>query len=911
MISVDIFSEKGKLTRHDDSTWNNQSESSKPSELHSQKRFTEPSPSPQSTPSAIRPRGSYRGRNKRTGQFTKSHTVTNDSFRHSSGIKQAKSLIGDLDWRQKAKEINIVLWNHPKSGPFKKPVDPVRDDAEDYYDKIKNPMDLNTLAQSLIGDDSVAPTTTPKEYVKKLMLIWDNAQEYNHAGHWIHDHAASLRTHSVKLIKSHFPQIDVQSYIPSAKFDPSKGLLCGVCSQRLSFEVGYHEKCESLKNRLSSMKCTECHRKLDNPRTPFYHCLSGCTQRRGSRGDKAHSIFLCTSCAEEKYHSKQLMIDNKSDSRNIAFRGLFLDLESLDNRDKLWAIVIRQNVPQVSYELVLSTNNESSQVTNAIIVDEGQRRIKVVEEQEASTDWQDATLSVDGRKLTFYDSKCPENTTTFDKIVPECVHCGADMLFMERGHLPCDDHDVWCDTHGQYYETQKHLSIKNRCAGFKEMDPKNATNQIYKERFYFSCNECCRFEMCRVCALIKSEMEFKKERVGDERKERSQDSVNVVNARHSEERDTVASGSDKAMERVKNVEVRREDSGNEVPEQEQRDRELNTQRVDHEDIEGKQGDQNEPADAAITVNAVPGLRGNDARKRINASVDLLDQLRKASPNNSVLTKTPDSSIGSSTATTIAASTEPIRLSPELSSNALCSNVKSEIIQNVKSGTNQNHNRQPNEPPNKKQRITESKCRDIHRNNGDGVDSNDPIVSHPHSVSNTSSRKRERDEMESELNQDMDILSDDINDESQGEWELKREIAELKKQLAENQVRECDIGMAQQQLKLTNRKYRQYREGNHRLREQIQKERDAFNLEREVWEKERKDHNEKIDKCRQQVVHYQKERDSMESERDSVKNKMKHALMKIVKVQKKLDETKRKLSAFWGGIQNHAQRLGIE
>ena len=1022
MISVEIFSEKGQLTRQLVSTETNQSESSEPKKLNSQRRSTEPQPSPQSTPIAIRPRGStHRCRSRRTGKSMINHTVTDDPVLYSCGSeqdtsdevaatpspiqithdgnhnhnhrdtkdnqcpmetvseislsissnltqqapcipvtmenvsdqqksnvsrsktncnfsrpkttqipsqslkrKQKKSrkstsshntssasitsttstTTSSLEWRQKAKEINRVLWNHPKSVPFRKPVDPVKDEAPDYNERISNPMDLNTLGKSLIGDDSVAPTENPREYIKKLMLIWDNAQDYNIAAHWIHEHAISLRAHSVKLIKLHFPQMDLQPYIPSrgakqilsAIFDPSKGLLCAVCRERLSFEVGYHEHCEGLKHRLSLRKCAECHRKLDNPRTPFYHCVSGCTQRRG---DRAHSIFLCTSCAEEKYHTKQLMIGNQSDSSNIAFRGLFLDLEALENRDKLWfeAIVIQQNVPRVSYELVLSTENESSQVTNAIIVDEGQRRIKVMEEQESSTDWQDATLSVDGRKLTFYDSECPENTTTFEKIVPECVHCGTDMLFMERDHLPADFHKIYCDTHDQYYETQRKLSAENRCLCFKEMNPKH-TKQIYKERFYFSCNE-CRFEMCRMCVLIKCEMEFKKEKCGDDRNLATCDSGDAINARGSEERDTMASV---GVHRTVNRDGMMVDSMNEVQEQSEMD-------AENSESEAKQEDQNQ-SKAAITlraVTAVPGSRCGDARKRINSSIDLLDQLRKAATNQPVLSESPESThsiptIGHSTSNTNnSVSARPIRLSAKLSGSTLCSKGL-----NVKSETNQNHDRQSNEPPRKKQRISLLQSKDIHCNEDDDVNSNDPTesqLSHHNSVANTS-RKRKRNEITSELNQDMDTLSnhsrdtvmgfddDDRYDKLQQKWEAQNlQIATLKKKLAANQVdMECQREEAQQRLENMERKY------NRKLR----KQQDDFNEERGTWKQERENYKKEMksallemDQYKQRAIQFEKKADAMKIEHDSVQDKLNEAVRKIHKVANERDQYKKR------------------
>ena len=211
-------------------------------------------------------------------------------------------------------------------------MDEDEDKAPNYYTVITEPMDLNTLSLPITNRS----ITTADGFVNALMKIWDNAQMYNRPVHTIHQDAQSLRATSTKLIKLHFPLITVHKRVITAKFHLSKGLLCGVCNEPLSFEIGYHETCEM---RHSSshpfpleLKCTECHRKLDDLHFPYYHCVSGCTKRT----DKRHSIFLCVSCAESKYHTKQLMIGNTrnkySDSGNIAFRGLFVDLTISDDK---------------------------------------------------------------------------------------------------------------------------------------------------------------------------------------------------------------------------------------------------------------------------------------------------------------------------------------------------------------------------------------------------------------------------------------------------------------------------------------------------------------------------------------------------------------------------------------------------
>jgi hypothetical protein len=58
---------------------------------------------------------------------------------------------------------------------FREPVDPEQDHAEDYYDKIKKPMDLGTVLQNL--HDDKYPTV--EKWKDDMNLIWKNAMTYN------------------------------------------------------------------------------------------------------------------------------------------------------------------------------------------------------------------------------------------------------------------------------------------------------------------------------------------------------------------------------------------------------------------------------------------------------------------------------------------------------------------------------------------------------------------------------------------------------------------------------------------------------------------------------------------------------------------------------------------------------------
>jgi histone acetyltransferase len=65
------------------------------------------------------------------------------------------------------------MQNHNAAWPFLVPVN--RDDVTDYYDVIKEPMDLATTENRLEADQY----TTPEDFVKDARLIFDNCREYN------------------------------------------------------------------------------------------------------------------------------------------------------------------------------------------------------------------------------------------------------------------------------------------------------------------------------------------------------------------------------------------------------------------------------------------------------------------------------------------------------------------------------------------------------------------------------------------------------------------------------------------------------------------------------------------------------------------------------------------------------------
>ncbi|KAI1844575.1 hypothetical protein JX266_009248 [Neoarthrinium moseri] len=80
--------------------------------------------------------------------------------RHGPNYNQLLHLLNDLQ-------------NHQSAWPFLVPVN--KDDVADYYDVIKEPMDLSTMEAKLEADQY----GTPEEFVKDAKLIFDNCRKYN------------------------------------------------------------------------------------------------------------------------------------------------------------------------------------------------------------------------------------------------------------------------------------------------------------------------------------------------------------------------------------------------------------------------------------------------------------------------------------------------------------------------------------------------------------------------------------------------------------------------------------------------------------------------------------------------------------------------------------------------------------
>jgi hypothetical protein len=119
--------------------------------------------------------------------------------------------------RQRCITITQKLINAPISLYFRTPVDPVRDAAPGYHDKVKKPMDLGTVLQKLC-DGKYASLERWKEDVAQ---IWKNANLYNGDGSLVDSLARELNDLFKHYCES-IPKSDSEKWLFSLRKSQAK-----------------------------------------------------------------------------------------------------------------------------------------------------------------------------------------------------------------------------------------------------------------------------------------------------------------------------------------------------------------------------------------------------------------------------------------------------------------------------------------------------------------------------------------------------------------------------------------------------------------------------------------------------------------------------------------------------------------
>jgi hypothetical protein len=78
-------------------------------------------------------------------------------------------------WRKVADRILKELWKHKDAWIFYEPVDPIKFNIPDYYNIIREPMDLGTLKSNL----KQGIYNSPEQFEADMLKIFDNCILYN------------------------------------------------------------------------------------------------------------------------------------------------------------------------------------------------------------------------------------------------------------------------------------------------------------------------------------------------------------------------------------------------------------------------------------------------------------------------------------------------------------------------------------------------------------------------------------------------------------------------------------------------------------------------------------------------------------------------------------------------------------
>jgi hypothetical protein len=95
--------------------------------------------------------------------------------------------------------LNLIktLMKHKRAIAFLNPVDPIAFNIPDYFDVIKNPMDLGTVDQKL----KTHQYPTLDHFINDIQLIFDNCYLYNNAGDPVCQDAKKLEESFKKQLK--------------------------------------------------------------------------------------------------------------------------------------------------------------------------------------------------------------------------------------------------------------------------------------------------------------------------------------------------------------------------------------------------------------------------------------------------------------------------------------------------------------------------------------------------------------------------------------------------------------------------------------------------------------------------------------------------------------------------------------
>jgi hypothetical protein len=102
-----------------------------------------------------------------------------------------------MDSLKKCKNILAALKKHRSATPFLRPVDPAQLNCPDYFEIIKEPMDLGTVEKKLRNNSY----NSPYQFFSDVRRIWSNAFTYNPRNSLVHNMTIEISQYFEDLYK--------------------------------------------------------------------------------------------------------------------------------------------------------------------------------------------------------------------------------------------------------------------------------------------------------------------------------------------------------------------------------------------------------------------------------------------------------------------------------------------------------------------------------------------------------------------------------------------------------------------------------------------------------------------------------------------------------------------------------------
>ena len=103
-------------------------------------------------------------------------------------------------WEKAAKRLMNTLWKHNNAWIFHEPVDAEKLGIPDYFDIVKQPMDLGTVKQRLQSNYY----TSMQQFLNEVQLIFDNCILYNGESSQVSIMCKNVRDEYYKLYENLF-----------------------------------------------------------------------------------------------------------------------------------------------------------------------------------------------------------------------------------------------------------------------------------------------------------------------------------------------------------------------------------------------------------------------------------------------------------------------------------------------------------------------------------------------------------------------------------------------------------------------------------------------------------------------------------------------------------------------------------